>query len=538
MSLRNFARYSRTMAYLFSTITSFSAFGAVSLPPTGGFVPKEILVVNKACQSSVESIEQAPNNNTPSSLYGHTHGLIYNNTSISCLQKFTYATESEFQQALVDLPNNPEFEYVGVNKFMKAHGRTNDTYSNGNSAMNRGYDDLWNLKISRAPQAWDISTGANVVVAVIDSGVDFSHPDAPESFVNPAEIPNNNIDDDDNGFIDDVSGWDFVRNKNTSAFDEAGHGTHVAGIIAAKGNNALGIVGVAYGAKVLSLRVLDKDNNGTEENVARAIVYAAKVGARVINISLGGTGDSPIIHKAIQNAKKLGAILIDSSGNDNADASNVFPARYPETITVSSVENDGKTISSFSNHGEAVDLVAGGGGDTSVGTDSVKDINILSLLSSSIVENVSAGFLVHGTASSANTDYILKAGTSMAAPVVAGVAALVISANPSLTPDQVKAVLTSSAQTIDGGKNATYGYGLVDAYAATSLAATGEIPAVENNDDGGFFGCAVEASISDYSSIVGFLALLMVTLIVLLRKDYPEKRMKDRRERDIESTFL
>lgn len=502
-------------------VICLSANLRAQLPPTGN-VPKEILAMSKNCPSV--TLQPRPIETSLSS--GGPNRLVYDNTSIACLKKFTYATEEQFQQALIQLSSDPEYQYVGPNRYMNGHAETNDTYYKGNAAMNRAYDDLWNLKISNVDQAWDLSTGENVTVAIIDSGVDFTHQDAPSMFANEGEIPGNNIDDDRNGFVDDTNGWDFLRNENASSIDESGHGTHVAGIIAAKGNNALGIVGVAYNAKILPLRVLDKDSKGTEENVAKAIVYAAKMGAKVINISLGGTGESAIIHRALKDAKDLGSVIVDSSGNDHADANNVFPARYAETITVASVVNDGKTISYFSNHGEVVDLVAGGGGEVHSPPASPKNINILSLLSSHAFHNVVSEFLVENT----STRYVLKSGTSMAAPVVSGVAALVISANPSLTPDQVKSVLTSSAQPIDGGKNATYGYGLVDAYSATNMAKTGEFA----QNPGG--GCSIE--IGEYSSMLGFFSLLMVTLVVLLKKDFPERKVRNHDDHDIGSTLL
>ena len=445
------------------------------------------------------------------------------------MYKIHYETEAEFQQALIDLPNDPAYSEVGVNHAMREHAAANDPFLDGNTALHRDYDDLWNLEVISAERAWDLSTGQGIVIAVIDSGLDAKHPDAPRLFVNPKEIPDNGIDDDQNGFIDDVSGWDFIGN-DPAPQDDSGHGTHVAGIIAARANNGVGIAGIAYGAKVLPLKVLDKNGDGSEDLVAKAIVYAATMGAKVINLSLGGKGESSILLRAVREAMDLGAVVVDSSGNDHSDVADIFPAKYPETVTVGSIKSDGKSWSEFSNYGDALDFVAGGGGAEKNALSDPSGVNILSLLSSQIVSEPNSSYLVTSAASKGK--YLVKSGTSMAAPSVAAVAALVLSVKPDLSPKQVRLILEKSAVDLgEKGKDAKFGYGRVDAYNAVYYALHEEIP----EDEGASSGCA--AQMSENTSILGFLLILVLTLFVLLRQERPDRKKSKYRD-PTESTFV
>ncbi len=154
-----------------------------------------------------------------------------------------------------------------------------------------------------APQAWDITTGgSNVIVAVIDSGVDYLHPDLTANmWVNPGEIPGNKIDDDGNGYVDDVHGYDFL-NKDGDPMDDNGHGTHVAGTIAAVTNNATGIAGVSWNAKIMALKFTDATGSGSVANAISAILYAANMGAKVMNNSWGSPYYSELLFDAISDA--------------------------------------------------------------------------------------------------------------------------------------------------------------------------------------------------------------------------------------------
>jgi hypothetical protein len=272
----------------------------------------------------------------------------------------------------------------------------------------------WNLDQINAPEAWAKGyTGQGVVVAVVDSGVDYTHPDlANNIWVNTREIPGNGVDDDRNGFVDDVHGWDFVDQDNTPT-DLNGHGTHVAGTIAAENNN-FGATGVAYNAQIMPVRVLGADGSGGSPNIAAGIRYAADNGARVINLSLGG-GFSSDIQSAVQYATQKGAVVVMAAGNESASQPS-YPAEFATQygIAVGAVDIN-KKEASFSNRAGATPL------------DFV----------------VAPGVNIYST--TPNNTYSYYSGTSMATPHVSGVAALILSANPNLTPAQVESLLTGTA---------------------------------------------------------------------------------------------
>lgn len=275
----------------------------------------------------------------------------------------------------------------------------------------------WDLNLVKAPAAWANGyTGQGVVVAVVDTGVDVTHPDLKDNiWINPREIAGNGIDDDSNGFVDDVQGWDFVDRDNTPT-DANGHGTHVAGTIAAE-QNGFGITGVAYNAKLMPVRVIGLDGGGTS-NVAAGIRYAADNGANVINLSLGG-GNSSAIADAVQYATQKGALVVMAAGNDGGNQP-AFPANLANQwgLAVGAIDITEK-LATFSDRAGALPLnyvVAPGD-------------NILS--------------------TTPNNTYQSYSGTSMATPHVSGVAALVLSANPTLKPAQLISLLTADA-TVEG----------------------------------------------------------------------------------------
>ncbi len=301
-----------------------------------------------------------------------------------------------------------------------------------------------------APGAWDITSGSSgVIIAVVDTGVDYTHEDLADNiWHNPHEIQGNNIDDDENGFVDDVIGWDFVdrtsgnpdedyQEPDNDPLDRHGHGTHVAGIIAALGNNGKGITGVAYNSRIMPLRAayMDESGEGLLESVdaAQAIIYAAHNGAKVINISWGDYAESNLIKDAISIALNRGAIICASAGNDNVE-SPIFPAATdnPAIIAVGATDNYDNRAT-FSNYGKWVDISAPG-----------KDIY-------SLKPGNTYGYL---------------SGTSMAVPHVSAVAGLVLSAFPGITPLEVKARIMNSADVLESltGKNFTSGR--INAYSA------------------------------------------------------------------------
>ncbi len=273
----------------------------------------------------------------------------------------------------------------------------------------------WGNDLVKAPEVWNRGyTGQGIVVAVVDTGVDYTHPDlAANIWVNSREIAGNGIDDDGNGFIDDVRGWDFVNNDN-NPLDRQGHGTHVAGTIAG-GNNGFGVTGVAYNARIMAVQVLGDTGSGSHAGVANGIRYAANNGAHVINLSLGG-GYSAEIYSAIQYASNRGSIVVMAAGNDGSPQPG-YPAFHATEfgLSVGAVDSNSR-IASFSNRAGS---------------------------NSAMQHIVAPGVNVYST--TPNNTYRYFNGTSMATPHVAGVVALMLSANRNLTPSQVRSIVTGSA---------------------------------------------------------------------------------------------
>jgi hypothetical protein len=274
----------------------------------------------------------------------------------------------------------------------------------------------WDLNMINAPEVWAQGyTGQGVVVAVVDTGVDYTHRDlANNIWVNSGEVADNGIDDDGNGYIDDVRGWNFVGSDN-NPMDLNGHGTHVAGTIAAE-NNRFGTTGVAYNATIMPVRVLSSDGDGNRENIANGIRYAVDNGANVINLSLGG-GYSSEIQDAIEYAASLGSVVVMASGNEGSTQP-IAPAASANQfgIAVGAVDIN-RAIASFSNQ-------AG--------------LPVLNYV-------VAPGDNIYSTAPGNSYRYL--SGTSMATPHVSGVVALMLSANPDLTPADVASLITQNATT-------------------------------------------------------------------------------------------
>lgn len=335
--------------------------------------------------------------------------------------------------------NQPEILYAEKNYILEIQKIPDDTYygelwglNNTGQKDHSGYIGKIGADIS-AQNAWDITTGSeNVIVAVIDSGVDITHPDLVNNiWTNPNEIPNNGIDDDNNGFIDDVNGWNFFDDNNDIS-DKDGHGTHVAGIIGAVGNNGLGVTGVAWNIKIMPVRLGAK--NWTSYMEVQAVNYATKMGAAVINCSYGGQGFSEIEKTAYENST---AVIICAAGNEtnDNDIKPSYPCNYkcPNIVSVAATNNRDQ-LAEFSNYGKnSVHLAAPG--DEIYSTYPQK--------------------LVH----KGNLPYRYMSGTSMAAPYVSGVAALIKAVNSSLNNVQIKDILLNSVDPLNSlkGKVSTGG---------------------------------------------------------------------------------
>ncbi|MCZ8201041.1 MULTISPECIES: S8 family serine peptidase [unclassified Microcystis] len=331
------------------------------------------------------------------------------------------------EKILAQYRSNPIFEYIEPDYILtKGTITPKATFPNDPS-----FGQLWGLHNTGqsggtpdadidAPEAWDIQKGnPNLVIGVIDSGVDYSHPDlAGNIWTNPGEIANDGIDNDGNGYVDDIRGWDFAYNDNDPG-DVDGHGTHVAGTIAGKGNNGVGVTGVAWNAKIMPLKFLDDTGSGWTSDAILAINYATAKGVKLTNNSWGGGGFNQALYDAINAAGQAGALFIAAAGNNsaNADINPMYPAAY-NLDNIVSVASTTRTdaLSSFSNYGlNSVDLGAPG---------------------SDIYSLAPGG------------GYATLSGTSMASPHVAGAAALLWSQNPTWTAQQVKNTLMNTGDSI------------------------------------------------------------------------------------------
>lgn len=330
----------------------------------------------------------------------------------------------------------------------------------------------WYLPKIEADSAWTkIRETPDITIAVIDSGVDINNPDLKNNiWVNSKEVSGNNLDDDHNGFIDDVNGWDFVDNvpdpspKFESGWTEAGisHGTMVAGIIGAEGNNNQGVVGITWKSKIMPLRVLNDKGEGKISSVVRAIDYAVANGADIINLSFVTYNYSDLLYNAITRAYKAGVIVVAAAGNDqsNGDGRNTSKSPiYPACMDGPNGENmvigvaatdalDQKT--SFSSYGfDCIDITAPG---------------------ISFFNTITYG----GNSQAPDKNYDgYWSGTSMAAPVVSGVMALVAQVNPDLNRSEIINLVLGAATNISQ-LNPTYlgqlGHGRVNANQAVNLA--------------------------------------------------------------------
>ncbi|MBI4600026.1 S8 family serine peptidase [Candidatus Uhrbacteria bacterium] len=295
----------------------------------------------------------------------------------------------------------------------------------------------------QAPEAWTLTTGSSrVVVAILDSGMDINHPDLQEEvWANPDEIPGDGIDNDANGYVDDINGWDFINDipdpspKFGGDFLVAGiqHGTLLAGIIAGRGNNGLGITGISWRSKIMPLRVLNNQGDGDVFTVVRAIDYAIKKKADIINLSFVGDADSTFLRSAIQRATDAGIIIVVASGNDQADGRGidltqhpVYPACYDfseNVISVGSIDSLGQKTP-FSSFGPCIDIMAPG----------------VDIFSTQVVKYERTGFDVfYGGGWS---------GSSLSTAMVSGALALVKSVNPYLTPAQAARLLRNNCDNI------------------------------------------------------------------------------------------
>jgi subtilisin family serine protease len=298
-----------------------------------------------------------------------------------------------------------------------------------------------------AEQAWDITTGSqDIVVAVIDTGINYNHPDLKHNlWINQAEANGKpGVDDDGNGYVDDVYGYNFSGDKPTpDPLDGHGHGSHCSGTIGGNSPDGKGIVGVNWNVKIMAVKFLSDQGSGTLDGAIQAIDYATKMHVKLMSNSWGGGGASDTLKAAIQRASDAGILFVAAAGNDSAnnDTDPHYPAAYnvPNVLAVAAIDNQGQ-LASFSNYGKKSVHVAAPG------------VNIYS----SVLGN----------------GYDSWSGTSMATPHVSGVAALLASHEPNLTAIELKERLMGTVKTLPNLRGKVATAGLVNAYNALTNQAT------------------------------------------------------------------
>jgi len=299
------------------------------------------------------------------------------------------------------------------------------------------------------PEAWTVTQGSkDIVVAILDTGIKTDHPEfSGRLWRNGGEVPENGIDDDGNGYVDDVNGWNFVVDGRGVA-DDAGHGTHVAGIIGAQGNNAKGYAGVDWNCQLMICKVLDANFSGYYSWWSQAIHYAVDNGADIINMSLGGEEFSHTLEEAVDYARQHNVLVVASMQNFNSSVV-YYPAGHASVLAVGSTDPDDARSTSFSgtrsgsNYGNHIDLVA-------------------------------PGNYIYGLSfRSDNDDTYMLSGTSQASPLVSGVAALLWAQDRSRTVSDIEQMLTGTADDEVGnpvediqGWDPFYGYGRLNAWRA------------------------------------------------------------------------
>lgn len=304
-------------------------------------------------------------------------------------------------KALNEYSSSPLVEYVQPNYLYHALLAPDDPH----------YWRQWGMPAIAAEQAWKITMGTpEVVVAVLDTGIDLNHPDLAQNMVNGINI----------------------INPGLLPQDDHGHGTHVAGIVAAVTNNGVGVAGVAGNCSLMPVKVLDSDGGGTDFGVAQGIQWAADNGARVINLSLGGPEYSKALEDAVKYARAKGSLIVAAAGNEGSNKI-LYPAAFADAIAVGATDIDDE-LAYFSNYGNALDIVA-------------------------------PGVSIFSTVWDDSYDYM--SGTSMSAPHVAGVAALVLSYNPDYTLEQVESAIINNTDDLGApGWDPYYGHGRLNAWAA------------------------------------------------------------------------
>jgi thermitase len=323
------------------------------------------------------------------------------------IYKLRVDEKADLGQAIRAFKSSPYVEYAEPNYIAYISKTPNDSY----------WSSQWGMTKIEAPAAWDITTGSDsVTIAIVDTGVDLFHPDLSGKL---------------------VSGYDFV-NDDSDPQDDYGHGTHVAGIAAAKTNNSAGVAGLSWGAKIMPVKAMNDYGTGEYADIGNGIIYAANNGADIINLSLSGPASSSVLEEAVEYAHDLGCVVVAATGNNNSSVG--YPASYPEVIAVAATDSNDQRAS-FSNYGPEVDVAAPGVG-------------------------------IRSTYWWGGSTYGWLSGTSQATPHAAGLAALIWSVSPGLNNTQVESIIKQTADDLGAaGRDNHYGFGRINARRALEATA-------------------------------------------------------------------
>lgn len=399
--------------------------------------PKQLAILQKVA-SEVRFSPQ------PGLVHGLLRPQLYGESLFSQLAVVQVPENEDLGVAIKRLKRNPEVLYVEPNYRYRITQSAQPAAASERRPNDFDFSRLWGFDNTgqgggkagadiRAPAAWQIGTGdRRTVVAVIDTGIDYFHPDLQENlWKNRGEVPANGIDDDQNGHVDDVHGYDFVS-RDSDPMDDHTHGTHVAGTIGAVGDNQRGVAGICWQVSLMAVKAFDEKGDGDLAGVVDAIRYAIVNGARVINASWGGDSRSRALEEAIAEANSKGVLVVAAMGNEKTD-SFFYPAAYPDVMgVVASDPKDQRAM--FSNFGYYADVAAPGE-------------NIFSTIP--------------------NNGYDYLSGTSMAAPHVSGLAALILSKRPEFTALQVANIIRNTVDPI--GADKPVGSGRINAFKAMQV---------------------------------------------------------------------
>jgi thermitase len=414
-------------------------------------VPGEFLVQLKSSQKvQVASLK---------SVFGAEGVRTVNRAQNLYLVKKNVLERSEYSMS--SLSQSPLVEIVEPNLIYKLNRTPNDPL----------LGELWGMKnIAQkggragidigAEAAWDIQTGSKkVLVAVIDTGLDYTHPDlAANAWTNLAEKNGKpGVDDDGNGYVDDIHGYDFANNDG-DPMDDHGHGSHCSGTIGATGDDGRGIVGVSWNVQIMGVKFLSGDGGGTLEGAIQSIDYATKMGAQIQSNSWGGGGYTELLHQSIQRARDAGVLFVAAAGNgyNNNDIEATYPATYDveNIISVAAVDNSGQKAD-FSNWGKKTVHVAAPG------------VDVTSSIPLSLDKD------------DGNADgYATWSGTSMATPHVSGIAALLISQFPGITYQELREKIINGSAPVAALRSKVISGGIANAY----YSLTGEAAPVDAED--------------------------------------------------------